>query len=306
MEVNESGTKEIVPQQVEETSNSSGTKVVEPVEPTDEGKVGGSEETYAPNYKFKVMDKEHEIDEFVRPLIKDAETEKKVRELYEKAYGLDVVKSSKVQLSDELKNIKIEHSSLVGELQGLGTAIQKEDLDTAFEQLRIKPETVFKWAKKKIEEMELPEEQRRALEQSREAQKRLQAVEMQNQQLSNSFRQTLINERINVVKSVVSSPEFSSYAAQFDARAGQPGSFELELLRRGAIANSEGKDPHPQDLAKEIVSLYGLQMNSGTPVIPQASGEKVPVIPNVGSGGSSPAKSKVKSIADLRKLADQM
>ena len=44
-----------------------------------------TETAYNPNYKFSVMDKEHEIDEWLRPVIKDAEMEKKVKDLYTKA-----------------------------------------------------------------------------------------------------------------------------------------------------------------------------------------------------------------------------
>lgn len=299
-----SDTKEIVSQEVVEPVVSSNTQEASIPEATIAGEQPETP-TFVPNFKVKVMDKEHEIDEFLRPAIKDADAEKKVRELYEKAYGLDVVKASKHQVSEELRTIKNDHGTLVSELQGLGKAIQSEDLDTAFEQLRIKPDAVFKWARKKIQEMELPEDQRRMLEQSREAQKRLQDVEKQNQYLSETYHSSLVQARVNDVQATVQSPDYSSYAAQFDARAGKQGAFELEVLRRGAMANSEGRDPHPKELASEIVKLYGLQGMTQTPMAP-ASAQKVPTIPNVSGGGSSPAKSRVRSIDELRKLSSSM
>ena len=35
--------------------------------------------TYTPNYKFKAYEKEYELDELYRPLIKDADTEAKIK-----------------------------------------------------------------------------------------------------------------------------------------------------------------------------------------------------------------------------------
>lgn len=55
----------------------------------------GETPAFSPNFKLKVMEQEREIPELLRPLIKDAESEKAVRELVEKAYGLEYVKDRK-------------------------------------------------------------------------------------------------------------------------------------------------------------------------------------------------------------------
>jgi hypothetical protein len=67
---------------------------------------------YTPNTKFKVMDKEHEFDAWLAPHIKDAETEKKAKELYEKAYGLDYVKPKYEASQKELEQYKTTYNSL--------------------------------------------------------------------------------------------------------------------------------------------------------------------------------------------------
>src|SRR5688500_2643210 len=61
---------------------------------------------YTPDFKVKIKGKEFEIDEMFRGLIKDADSEKKVKEFFEKAYGIDFVKQDRKALKDEHEGFK--------------------------------------------------------------------------------------------------------------------------------------------------------------------------------------------------------
>src|SRR5688572_23823320 len=59
------------------------------------GDLAAQTQQYTPNFKFKVLDKEHEIEERFRKLIKDADSEKMIRELHEKSFGIEAIKSQR-------------------------------------------------------------------------------------------------------------------------------------------------------------------------------------------------------------------
>ncbi|GAG39911.1 unnamed protein product, partial [marine sediment metagenome] len=48
---------------------------------------------YEPNFNYSVKSESHEFDEWIRPLVKDTESEEHVRQLYTRAKGLDHVKA---------------------------------------------------------------------------------------------------------------------------------------------------------------------------------------------------------------------
>ena len=50
---------------------------------------------------------------------KDIETEKKARELYEKAYGLDIVKPRFNEVREKFKALNETHTSIMGSIQDL-------------------------------------------------------------------------------------------------------------------------------------------------------------------------------------------
>ena len=75
---------------------------------------------YTPNYKLKVYDEEKELeDKFLKDLIKDPESEKKVKEIAQKYLGFDTVKSRHEKVKSEYQTFKeqaepvVEYLSLI-------------------------------------------------------------------------------------------------------------------------------------------------------------------------------------------------
>lgn len=292
---------------------------------------------WEPNFKFKVMDKEHEIDEFVRGAIKDADTEKKVRELYEKAYGLDVVKPRFHETREELKSLKETHSNVMQGVQDLRELYSQGDFDGFFERLKIPQEKILQWVIDKAQYSELPPEQRQVLDARRQAEKEASELRKQNQNLGQQYEEALVQARNTALQVELTKPDVSTFAEAFDSKGfknakGEAITFMDAVIETGEYAwyASKGKvDLSPEQAIQEVMARYGAVLQPQTqtqtqqpahpPIIPPqgaaattaaqvaASPKKTSTIPNVaGRQTSSVAKPKPKTLEDLKKLASQM
>jgi hypothetical protein len=270
--------------------------------------------TYTPNYKFKAADKEYEFDEVLRGVVKNEAQEKKLRELYEKGYGIDQVKSERDKHRTSFKELETQHTVLNRGLDTLSTMLEKGDFHGFFNALQIPEQQVLQYALSRVQYRELPPEQRQQLDSQYESQQRLQYLEQANEELQSGYQQQLVQHRANELDSYLGRPDVNQVASVFDARVGTPGAFRDEVIRRGQYYASlpDGQDVPVERAVREVLGLVG-------PVAPQ--GEQAesmeatqapfmqnqkPVIPNIKGRGTSPAKKVVRSIDDLRKLGQSM
>lgn len=271
---------------------------------------------YTPNFKFKVLDKEQEIDEWLRPVIKDAETEKKVKELYEKAYGLDYVKKDRQSLREQYQTTAQEVQHHRNVVNNVNEMLAKKDYDNLFGNvLKIPEDDILRQAQKILQLREMPPEQRQAYESHLQAKQRLSELESQNQYLSQTYEQTAVHARTQELDWTLQRPEFSAVASQYDARLGE-GAFRQAVIERGkyhALAN--GQDISPEQAVQEVLRFLGgpqaFQPSPQAPGVMQQSPQPVapqrpPVITNIQGRGTSPAKKVVKSLDDLKKRAKEL
>jgi hypothetical protein len=101
---------------------------------------------YKPNFKFKALGKEMEIDKFLHDAIKDAESEKKIRELYEKAHGLDYIKPMRDRLQEENQALVQEKQGMDYQLKALSHFVQTDNMGAFFQALKIPEDKVLKYA----------------------------------------------------------------------------------------------------------------------------------------------------------------
>lgn len=265
-------------------------------------------EKYTPNYAFKVKDKEHQFDDFVKAAIRDADTEKKARELYEKAYGLDEVKSHRQKLQEELGTIQPKYQAVEKSLQALGGFVQKKDYRSFFEALQIPKEDVIRYAVEELKFRDLPPEQKAELESRRQQEQQFALIQEQNQTYAQQMQDLVMRQAEFELTSEISKPEISQLAQSYDARVGQPGAFKAEVIRRGAYYETVMQQNVPaSQLVKEVATLIGV-VPQGLPATgtPQgnavAAHEKKPTIKSFqGSSGSAPVKKVFTSIDDIRK-----
>ena len=292
----------------------SNEKLAAPSEGTAEEKLIAA---YQPNFKFKVLDQEKEIDEWLKPAIKDADTEKKVRELYERAYGLDHVKGDRQRIRDSFTSFQNEVAPQLALVSRANDLLAKKDYDTLLGTvLKIPEDDILKQAHKILQMREMPPEQRQALEHARQASQRLYELENQNQYLSQSHEQVAVQARTQELDWTLQRPDVSQLATAYDTRAGKQGAFRQAVIERGQYrALTSGRDLSPEQAVQEVLQFLGgptalipapqnaqANMQMSQPV----SQDKKPVITNIQGRGTSPAKKVIKSLDGLRQKAKEM
>lgn len=276
--------------------------------------VTSAENVYQPNFKFKVMDEEKEIDEWLRPVIKDADTEKKIRELYEKAYGLDYVKPKYENTKKEYDALNQQWTTVSTDLQKLGTFLKNKDYGSFFNSFKLSDEEIFKYALDRLDYHEMPPEKRQALDAQMQRNQEYADLMMQNQQFKQQQEQQQVGQMLSELDANINAPHVASIAQAFDARAGKPGAFRDAVIAYGQSQfHIQGKDIPVNQAVSQFIQTFGLVQADATAPATQAAPESATAaqqrpatLPKVGgSGTTTPVKTKVKNLADLRKLQEQ-
>ena len=263
---------------------------------------------YTPNYKFKYASKEShdplegEFDEFIRPAIKDAETEKQIRSLYEKARGLDFVHPHYKETRESFKTLKSEHDQITQELKELGGSIRDGNLDKTFSTLGISEDLLFKYVADKLEYKQLPPEEKQRMERERQIEEQKYAAENQVGTLQAQYNSTAVQLRGMQLEMGLGNSEYSPMIEAFDSRRGK-GAFKNRVIKYGSDAfASTGKDLTVEEAIAGVIQEYEPFINQTAPQEPQQfSQKKPPVIPNISGRNTVPTSKSITSIDDIKK-----
>lgn len=301
---------EVVEDPVEEVAE------VEAAEETPEGEtpavVAPAAETYKADTKYKAWGKEYDFDEVFTPVIKDKESEDRVRNLHVRAHAFDELKKRYDSTQSELS----ERSKADAGLEALNNDLQKRDFTSFFQRLKIPRSELEKWMTSELEFEQLPLEYRQQVQQQRDLQRQQQEAISRADTTEKRLAEAQMADVNREFALVSEFPEVKNFRSEFDKRAGE-NSFEREVFRLGDYYWGQGKGRLPMmTLAKEVMSLYGHttpaaapqaggQGPSGSQTPPKAAAPKTKVLPNVSGRSASPVKQQIRSIADLRKLRKQ-
>lgn len=274
-------------------------------------------QSFQPNWKFKVMDKEHEIPEFLRPAITSAEHEKQLKELYEKAYGLDEVKGLREKIRSEYQGYKSQTEPVMktvqeatkfyqGAIQALEQGNAKGFMfkaEEAFKALGINDKVLQQYVYQKLAMEDLPADQKADYNRQRELELQYAQMQQQMQEQQNYFQQLAVQTRTQELQAATSKPEVAPIIQAFDQRNG-PGAFQQEVIQRGQLYwQTQQVDVPAEQLVQEIINKYGLSAQSAAQ--PQAAQnshqQQPPVIPIIKGSSGSPAQRNFKSLDDLVK-----
>lgn len=273
---------------------------------------------YTPNYKFKVLDKEMEIEEFMRGVIKDADSEKKVRELYEKAHGLDFVKKERDRIRQESQSYRQKTDPLMEEIKELGTFLREKDLDKFFSKFNLPEDTIVNWVADKLRYKQMTPEQRSQIDTQRQLKDRVYEQEQALQGSSSALDQMRIEQTQFTIQQFQNDPEIKRMAEVFDSQAGQQGYFwDRALAWADYKCVEEGKFVPFHEAFADFKKNFFLGQHpapeaQAAPPPPQtkpvvtAPPEAKPTIKNFPSSAQSPVRSKVRSIEDLQKKYNEM
>lgn len=284
---------------------------------------------YQPNLTFKVRHEQKKFDDWLIPHIKDAETEKKARELHERAYGIDFVKQERGSLQQQVQAFKQKERNEYQPLVEARDQIQhfsqpgQENIPAICQILGLNPQAVFKWAYEYA---------------SADAQKR-QALDQQAQQGIQQYgtqRHAMTAEQIAVQQAAdfkmreyqllsQYNPQVQSAIAEVDAAHGQGAFLEQMKIYGDYVFRTTGQDISVEDAANYVMKLIGrgqqaspqqpgVQAQPGqAPAAPQPNMVSTPtaptpkpVIPGIQGKGTSPAKKVITSFAQARQLANEL
>lgn len=263
---------------------------------------------YTPNLTYRVHDEEKKFDDFLAQVIKDKETEEKVRVLYEKAGGLDFVKPKFEETRKQLSELQGDHEGLRTAVQDLMT-LKENDIGQFFKEWGLSDDTIAKYILEKANRQNLPPEQRQVYDnyeaknrETRLLEKRLAAIEAQSQNFA-------VQARTQELESVLQKPDVSTFAQNYDAIKG-PGAFKAVVVQMGELEwHRNRRDISAMEATKAAMSWLGnayvSRQGEQGGVVPAAEKE-LPVIPRVGSKNVSAVGKQVKSLDDLRKIRAEM
>lgn len=271
---------------------------------------------WSPSYKFKIKDKEQEFDDFVKPVVKTKDLEDKLRSLYEKAYGLDEVKTSRESFKQQVEEWKGKYGQVEQSLKTLGDYVKKGDFNTFFGALNIPKDKIIQYAIEELKYQELPQDQRQAIDLQRQQQTEFERAQTLNQTLQQQMSQMVQRQTEFELNQALASPDVAAAISSYETLVGKPGIIRNEIIKRGQYYELTQKEsPSARQLVDEVLGLITNQANSTTPSasasistpgqVVQKQKEK-PVISSFQGGAKSPAKKVPTSIEDLRKMRQQL
>lgn len=274
---------------------------------------------FTPNWKYKAFGKEKEIDEFWRPLVKDPDSEKKVKDIFTKADAFEDLKSRYEFTQKDYQEVLTEHQALDRDVRKVMKFKADGDYENFFQALRIPDQDIFNYVQKRLDLMNLPPEQRQALEMQSKERQRLYELEEQNQYLEQTYQTQAVQARTMQLDSVLSRPDISSAASAWDSKTGQLGSFRDLVIEEGQKAfYTTGQDLPVEHVVNMVVQKFGkfletpqastpnFQTQQPQSAAPQVVAAPKPVIPNLNGRGTSPVKRSPKSLDELKSMAKEM
>lgn len=269
---------------------------------------------YVPNYKFKVQDSEHEFDEEFRGALTNSESEKKLRDLYEKAYGLEHIKPKYEKTKNEYQQLSQNWNTVSQDLQKVGLFLNNKDYGNFFKSFNLTDEQIMQYALERLQFHELPPEKQAQMQQQQSRNDEYVRLQQENTRLREFYQNQELSQLQGSLQQEINSPQVQSLVSQYDARAGKAGAFQNAVIHHANVVySSSGKDMGAQEAVQSFINLMGFSpdMSAGQQQVqsqpaPPTSANRAPTLPKIQSSGGSHVKSKIRSIDDLKKLRDQI
>ena len=256
---------------------------------------------FTPDFKFKVRDEEHAMDDWVKDHIKDEATQKKFQDLYTRGHGLELAKTERDEVKQKL-------GTLEESLQHVNELVQKGDARSFIEALGLPKKMFLDYAINEFKFQELPAEEKQKIEAQRQQELAMQQLQMQNNELQDNY-QAEARQRRTIELETALGGEYQGAAQAYDQRAGTPGAFRKLVVERGIFHHHvNGVDIPVSQAIQEAILLGGVQagtpqatqqpVEAGTPTVQPQQQKKV--LPNIQGQGTSPTKTSFNSLDSLK------
>jgi hypothetical protein len=285
-----------------------------PVIPANQQATPAPTPTYTPNFKYKAAGQEKEIDPLFQAIIKDAETETKVKDIFSKIDAFDFMKQKTQAMEKEFGSLATDYDAVATTVDKFNKSVAENDLTSAFRLANITKEQVFKWTQQQLRQMDrlsqMSPEERQEYQQLEEARQSKSELEERVQQIQQQYESQAVQARTMQLDMTLSRPEISKFAEAWDQNSGEAGSFRAFVAEEARkVFYEQNIDLSPEQAVAHVMKRFGKFLNVGGTMsaqspqaIPTAQGQK-PVIPHVNGKAASPIKKVAKSLDDLKALA---
>jgi len=268
---------------------------------------------YQPNFKFKAFDKEYEVDELYRGLMKDPETEDKIKKLHSKAYAMEVMKEKLEGTRKDHETFKTTIQPKLQSFEYFNNLVANKDWDTFFKKLGVPDEEMYAFVEKKLALAQASPDQKAEYMRQQQMREQHYAREQQFNELQNVYQQQAVQTRTIQLDMLMNRPDVAKYATSWDEKMGTVGAFrQLVIDEASAAFYQTQRDLTPEEAINAVIQKFGKVVVSQNPTMPSMSQQQPqamtppPVIPVISGKGTSPVKKVPKSLDDLKKLADEM
>ena len=271
-------------------------------------------EEWQPDYNYSIKSEQREFDDWIRPAIKDADTEAYVRELYTRAYGLDHVKTNlesereraenlERQIHDYKHEVDVAHKSVDG-LKRLA----KEDFASFAHITGLDDQTILNYANNRLDYREKPEYERRQIDTDMERRTQAYTSNLEIENLRRQNEQLMQRQHNQSLAQAMSVPEISDFEKEFDGRMGE-GAFRQHVNNYGSAQYRQTQQyVEPAIAVQSVYSQFKPLFIDKLDSINKGETTKQTKPPtNLGTGRtSSVVKKRLKSLNDLRKRANEL
>jgi len=270
---------------------------------------------YEPNFTYKVKDEEYEFDEFLRGGLTSKEQEEALRDLYTKSRGLDGYK-------DKLSTKEHEYEQVVSEAGKYANGFKKlkEHVDAAntsgdyreiAKTLGLDEKSLINYAAKLVEEEQLPEDQRRLLDENRALNDKLRNVESRMSEFDNQSAERQQQDYIQGMNaSLQNHPEAEELKGVMSELKKD---FFQEYASLNQRMESAGLRPSFNDVAMRLVDdnrhLLELRelrtkQQQQTTTAPDIGNK--PILPTVKGNNVAAVEKEFSSLDELREMANRV
>jgi hypothetical protein len=254
---------------------------------------------YTPNFKYVAGGQEKEFPEYLRGIVKDAESEKTIRELMSKADGLPLVKQRAESLEKQIKEY-LPESQTYRKIKGY---LEKGDIGALVSRGLVSDETLLKYAVARAQYYKQFSPEQRAIH-DQKTQLELEKEQLQEQL---AMQQQYSNEAV-----------MSSFENDLQTKYGEwtkayPKFKDTVLLIAKDHFEKTGTDLHHEQYIKMAQEYFNGQLPQAAVQVQQPPAQtktvaqqrrEVATLPNVNSNGNSAIGKPIESLDDLRKLRD--
>jgi hypothetical protein len=264
---------------------------------------------FTPDYTYKFRGEIREIDPMFRSLIKDKESQQKVRDFVERAEAFEFHKTKSKEYESQIQEMEPLVQQLKAYQKAYLEAETPEQHLNLLNEIGYDSEMLKDVVREILRREQMPEEQKRYFEASRRAELEKRQLLEQNNGIRQEFNSLLMNVTQQQMDLEFGKAESRDLIDAYEAANGE-GSFRQLFLERGAyLTDRAGRHVAPAEVMAHIRKEFGWALAprqaAGAANVPIIK-PKQKTIPSVGTQNGSPTQPAISSLADLRAKYKQL